>query len=326
VPFTGKQLPFVKLQKEVSKYSLQSMVVNYIETRTGREPVFDPDHIDFSKLMQYEVPVYTGVSEFAPIIDIILVGKLSKFHDPRRVTLDIAERQKIIPTELYTEDSTSKSMLDLMKLIWKGDKLLDTFVGATWWTKLPFPFLQNWVGLITSTLPTLHINILGPLLDAYLHNEYIDIPTVEPIIDANWISQHQKMNSFFWKDKLKKREKSARKGARTPIGRMRALPEEENPFLQLNMDENLLLVEDYYKEKTKSFVEFDTEVTLHRQYDIGEMMGLVQNMEEPDFTFYQQSQSVEEDMEEVENEDDLLAAYLDSVEQPWDQEENLEDQ
>jgi len=318
VDFLGKQLPFVRVQKERSLYSLQSMMVNYVWSNSGKVPLFDPNLIDFSKICQYECPVYSGEDCYAPIIDILLVGKINMFHDPRRVFLDIAERERIIPTELYIPDSMSSSMLELMKKIWKEDKYLPHFIGATWWTKLPIPFLAEWVTTITNSLPTVHVNVLTSLLEKLFKGEVIDLPNFEPIIDEKYILEHQKANPDFWKSKLKKRKEAQKKQSVKNAPKKRADPDEDNPFLQLNMDETLNLVQEFYSRQLPEKVQ---EPAPTGGFDVEALMKQFETLIQTANPIFEEEQLPVEDTQEVseEDEDDLLAHYLDSNQTNWDQ-------
>jgi hypothetical protein len=319
----GPYLPFVRIQKDRSQYSLASMMVNYINLAQGKNLLFPADHIDFSKVIQYEIPVYSDNNQYIPIVDIILLGKISKFHDPRRVFLDYAERTSTIITELETPDELSKDFLNLMKKAWGGDSYLDRMAGASWWTKQPIPFLEEWVPLITSTIPTLLERLLANLLIEFFEGKTTKVEPANFVIDEAYIKQHQKHNPKFWARALRSRKSSSK--VKDPGGKVsRAKPDEPNPFLQLDMDQNLRLVEEFYSRQFP-VAEEPKPPPMNDLSWMEDALAGVLNLEEPVFDENPFPQE-EEVLDLEENEDDILAQFLDSNSKSWDQGYELEDE
>jgi len=320
--FDGATLPFVRIQTESSKYSLQSMIVNYINVHKNLPEIFDKDLIDFSKIIQYEIPVLTCGNMYEPIVDMFLLGKISKYHDPRRVYLDYASREGHIPTSLYVEDTMSKAFLDIMKKIWPEDKFLLDFIGATWWTKIPLPFKKEWVPELSHCLPNLHVNYHVKMLENYFNGIPYEENTFIPIIDEKFIQSHQKYNPSFWQRALKGRKSAQNQRKKTGSKlRTRADVDVDNPFLQLNMDENLRLVEDFYLQRE---VRDPSPGPVSRNWDQEEIQRLLQQ-EFIDFSQAPHHSSEEEFVGEEDDEASILARYLDNNQLDWDQEDETEE-
>jgi hypothetical protein len=318
VPFNGKNLPFVRVQKEKYKYSLPSTIVNYILWWKKEPTLFPPEHIDFSCFNQYEIPVYADQNQYIPIVDIILLGKISQFHDPRRVFMDYAERTGQIITELFTEDSSGESMIQLMRQLEPNDKFLLSASGASWWTRIPLPYLKEWEKTISSTIPTLHSELLSQLIMEFFTTGITKEIPVEITITDEYIKTHQRYNKEFWKKSLSNAKQAAKK-AKPTEQKKRGSPDEDNAFLLLNMDENLRLVEDFFMQQ--HLVEEEVKTT--NEFNFESFAGLVDNLERPlwetnDNPTHEEAHEVEEkSVEEIE--DLLLAQVLDSTNFKWDQ-------
>jgi hypothetical protein len=315
ISFHEKQLPFAKLQTEKSKYSLPSLIINYINLMTGDTPVFPFKEINFKNLFQFEVPVVQETDHYRPIIDIFLLGKISKFHDPRRVFLDYGEAYKAIPLDLYLTSSKYEDTLKLMKSVIGEDRLLDIAAGASWWTKLPMPVLKEWESNLKLTLPTLHDELLSNYVESFYRGlpieDYSEVYLSDELIEA-----HKKYNPDFWKKILKRRKKNDKRVKKNPSVAKRRVDSEkagDHIFLQLNMDENQEFLESLFDQVIGDLIkrEAPAPVVEEKPEWMSDTSALIGKLDHSWMVFDTGETPEPEILSSEETEEDLLARMLD---------------
>jgi hypothetical protein len=301
-------LPFVRIQKEKPKYSLPSMMVGFINyfERNVPFPEVKIGDVDFSHHLQYEIPILHDVDKYIPICNMETISKIANFNDPRRVFLDYWWRTGFVIKTLNSKDKRSD---DALRLVCKLDpNLIDRgFDKCTWYTKYPMPYKSRWSPALSSNLPDMHQDIIR-----VLYQDDLDPSSFEFTILSDHVDQHRKENPKFWKSRLKSKIKGTQKrkdalGHRAPNNPM----DEQEPLSLLNMDDIREVLDSIYSGNT--IIATKDEPPQGITYG-----GLLDLPDDPEWLtqvedFQDQDQYDFEPEEETE--EDLLRAYLDSVEE-----------
>lgn len=252
LPKDQRVLPFVRMQKEKPRYSLPSAMVSFIDHLGGRcLPEIPIQQIDFSLYLQYETPVITDQSSFEPICDMSILSTIANFSDPRRTFLDYWWRNNSVPTELYLTDVKSKAAFDLISMI-DPSLINDGYSLATWYTKYPIPYKEEWRHFLSHNFPDRHMEIIHALIKGEKPQYGVDTT----IFLYDDFDNHRKSNKKFWKkatsSKIKGHEKrKAQLGHRAPA----QTTTEEEILTLLNMDDIRRVMEDILSKREQVSME-----------------------------------------------------------------------
>jgi hypothetical protein len=206
-PLNNDQLPFLRLVTEHNMYSMPSQVVSYIQSVVGETPTIPPDEISLEGFYTVDVPINKNTDCYAPSLSFDNLSKIMDFCDPRRVLLDYWFRNDSVITKLFTKNFRAKTALQLLSNLF-SDVSEDKFVGATWWTKIPAPYKEEWLPIIDKLLPDL---VLPVLVELNQHGEAPDLP--ELAIYFDFVDSHRRENRAWWRSKTRGRHKSSRRKA-----------------------------------------------------------------------------------------------------------------
>jgi hypothetical protein len=204
-PLNNDQLPFLRLVTEHNMYSMPSQVVSYIQSMKGETPTIPPDEISLEGFYTVDVPINKNADCYAPSLSFDNLSKLMDFCDPRRVLMDYWFRNSSVITKLFTKNFRAKTALQLLSNLF-SDVSEDEFLGATWWTKIPAPYKEEWLPIIDKLLPDL---VLPVLVELNSYGTAPDIP--ELAIYFDFVDAHRRENRAWWKSKIRSRHQSSRR-------------------------------------------------------------------------------------------------------------------
>jgi hypothetical protein len=234
LPPMQRVLPFVRIQKEGSRYSLPSMMEAFIKHMTNQLVLTVPvEDISFKGYLLWEAPIVGDTDHYCPIVNMELISKIADFSDPRRVFLDYWYRHNAVITELDLPDFRSDAAIELISKIEGRDIRTLGFDKATWYTKVPLPYKSSWSETLTSNLPDTHEQlILSILEDGSLLSEETAIFLKEDF------DNDRRQNSSYWKQKTKSKVKGHQKRKAALEGKAPAQTTTEEEILTLlNMDD-----------------------------------------------------------------------------------------
>lgn len=160
-------MPFYRLKRTPGKYSLMSQSVQYVHENTNINCSVLPleEESSFEGFFDFCVPVIPQSTHYVLACDVGTISKLANFEDPRRVLLDYFDYDVgCIPVNISMIDAKAQGALAFLESVHGKETFAGKgIIGATWYTKMPVPYTEEMLNIISDILPDKHFEVLTRL-------------------------------------------------------------------------------------------------------------------------------------------------------------------
>jgi hypothetical protein len=148
--------------KETVKYTLGATFVDLASVLAGEPPAELPmEEIDLSKHFSTYVPLVNLSSGYTMLNGFDFMSALSGFMEPRVAFEDLRKRKGAVPKTFTFKRELGREMIEFMRRC-NPEKYGDpSYIGATWWTKLPLPYTEEQRRILECHPPHTHDIILS---------------------------------------------------------------------------------------------------------------------------------------------------------------------